>query len=663
MAVSPRYRGAHSVDREKHSVNTALPLHAQAVAALDRNDPGQAENLLARILATAPDDPVALQLMGAVRKMQGRLVEAESCYRRSIACDPAQPQTHHNLANLLRVTRRAEEAAAGYREAIRLKSNYIEPRLGLALALSDLGDHDGAEKQCRQALHIQPNHRPAGQMLAAELNALGRAKEAEQILRRLLSLGGMTPRMTAELEYNLGDSLRRQGRFEDALALFAAARARFPGLPRVDYVEGNILRLLGRFDAAMESLRRAQALDPENAEVLGAIAFTAAQAGDFASARDLAVRALALNPREGLAAIAFALADMDEQHFDAAQSRIRAVLDEPENAANDLVSSALNFTADALDGSGRFAAAFALYTELNEQRRRQSIAVTQQGRMVDEVQRLLASFESTGYWNASPAARRSRHAPAGHVFLLGFMRSGTTLLTASLARHRNVVAIDERELMTAQANAFLGEGPGLPRLAALGGDEIARWQDAYWNAVYSAGFRVAGKVFVDKMPFNSLRLPLIARLFPNAKVIFALRDPRDVVFSCFRRRFDITPHSFEFLRLDECAQFYASVMALAEKYRERLPLDLLDVRYEDVIENFEGAMRAVCGFIGLDWQDSLLDFGASGGAVDPRSASAAQVRRELYGDVLGAWRNYRSELAPVTPILQPWIDWFGYKAD
>jgi Tfp pilus assembly protein PilF len=646
------------------SVNRSGPssVHALAVAALDRNDAAQAEALLAQTLAAAPDDAIALQLMGVVRRMQGQYEEAERCYRRSIACDPAQPQVHHNLGTLLRLTRRFADAAEAFREAIRLKSNYVEPRVALALTLSDLGDHEGAEKCCRQALHIQPGYRPARQALATELNALGRTKDAEQILRQMLLLGGMSARMTAEVEFSLGDSLRLQGRFKEALVLFAAARTRFPGLPAVDYVAGNTLRLMGRFDEAIEAFQQALALDSDNAEILALAAFTAAQADDFAAARKFAERAMARIPRHGLAAAVVAASDISARDFDAAQSRIRAVLDDPKNTGNDLVDAALNFAADMFDRCREFRAAFALYGELNERRRLQGLAMAEVSRLVDETQGLRALFENSGHWNVSPPSRPSRRMPAGHVFVLGFMRSGTTLLTASLARHRDVVAIDERELLLEPTRAFFSEDFGFQRLAAIDGDEIARWRDAYWNSVHAAGFRVAGKVFVDKMPFNSIRLPLIARLFPNAKVVFAVRDPRDVVFSCFRRRFDMTPYSFEFLRLDDCAQFYASVMALAQSYRERLPLTLRDVRYEDVVGSFEPTLRSICDFIGLDWQDTLLNSGDSGDAVDPRSASAAQVRREIYGDVVGAWRNYRAELAPILPILQPWISALHYSA-
>src|SRR5205823_4909072 len=97
----------------------------------------------------------------------------------------------------------------------------------------------------------------------------------------------------------------------------------------------------------------------------------------------------------------------------------------------------------------------------------------------------------------------------------------------------------------------------------------------------------AGRVFVDKLPMSTVALPVIARLFPQARILFARRDPRDVVFSCFRRRFGMNPVMFQFLTLDGAAAFYDAVMRLADLYRARLPLDLREVRYEAVVDGFE----------------------------------------------------------------------------
>ena len=136
-----------------------------------------------------------------------------------------------------------------------------------------------------------------------------------------------------------------------------------------------------------------------------------------------------------------------------------------------------------------------------------------------------------------------------------------------------------------------------------------------------------------------------------------------MVLSCFRRHFDPTPYSREFLGLEDCARFYAATMALADSCRKKLPLNVLDIRYEDIVGDFEPAIRTLCTFTGIGWRESLRDFRQAATKIDLRSASARQVRRGLYSGAAGHWRHYRKELEPILPILAPWVDRFGYPPE
>ncbi len=127
-----------------------------------------------------------------------------------------------------------------------------------------------------------------------------------------------------------------------------------------------------------------------------------------------------------------------------------------------------------------------------------------------------------------------------------------------------------------------------------------------------------------------------------------------------RGEFDLTPFSYEFLRLKDCAQFYAETMGLVERYREILPLDMIEYRYEDIVADYFGTMSRVCEFTGMEWQDAMAHFSSAAGFVDPRSASGQQVRSNLYDSSVGQWRRYRTQLEPAIPILSPWISVLNY---
>jgi len=155
-------------------------------------------------------------------------------------------------------------------------------------------------------------------------------------------------------------------------------------------------------------------------------------------------------------------------------------------------------------------------------------------------------------------------------------------------------------------------------------------------------------------------LPLVAKLFPGARILFAIRDPRDVVFSCYRRQLKINADTSAFLSLEGTARFYAYTMRLAEIFREKLQLNILEHRYEAMVEDFDGRVRAVCDFIGVEWAETMRDFDRHDSVVDIRSPSASQVRRPLYGEGVAQWRRYADQLAPIYPIVAPWVEKFGY---
>ena len=203
---------------------------------------------------------------------------------------------------------------------------------------------------------------------------------------------------------------------------------------------------------------------------------------------------------------------------------------------------------------------------------------------------------------------------------------------------------------------------GLRRLAAADGRELGAFRDDYWARVRGFGVEPKGTVFVDKNPFNTLKLPLIYKLFPDAKVIFALRDPRDVVLGCFRRRFNLNPSTYELLDLTRAAAFYDQTMRFWEAIRQKQNLDERGLVYERLVANFEAEARATCEFIGVDWRPELADFAGRARRGDVASASSEQISRGLFSEGAGQWRRYQAELAPVLSALEPWAARFGYPA-
>ena len=167
---------------------------------------------------------------------------------------------------------------------------------------------------------------------------------------------------------------------------------------------------------------------------------------------------------------------------------------------------------------------------------------------------------------------------------------------------------------------------------------------------------------IDKLPLDTALLGLIHFLFPGARIIFALRDPRDVVLSCFQQNFGMNAAMYQFLDLNSAAAYYDQVMRLGLLWREKLPLKVHVVRYESIVSDFEREVSALLTFLDLPWSDDLRNFHETARKRTIRTPSARQVIQPLYASSSGKWRNYETELAPVRAVLDPWARRFGYEA-
>jgi len=231
---------------------------------LNRADFAKGEDALLSTLDQHPDEPDALQLLGVLRRAQGKIAEAEDLFRRSLAARPDQPHVAHNLGNLLRIDGRVDEGIEVLREAIRLKPNYAEAWFNLGIAYYTKRALEDSEKAYRQALKLQPNYAMAKQNLAVVLNDMMRPREAEAILLQALAAGSRDRRLIAGYYHNLAISAKIQRRYEDALRLFEQAQVIVPDMPQVDYNRGSLLHLLGREDDALAAYDRAVTVEPAN---------------------------------------------------------------------------------------------------------------------------------------------------------------------------------------------------------------------------------------------------------------------------------------------------------------------------------------------------------------------------------------------------------------
>ena len=457
--------------------------------------------------------------------------------------------------------------------------------------------------------------------------------------------------------------LLRRGQGAEALAAWCRVLESDPQFAAGYRGAGQALELMGDENGALISYRHALELDPAYAPAAGSMALLCLHGRRPDEARAFADRALALDPAEPMAALTAARLDLEDDRFQAAADRLGPLTGRGLFSTPVVEATAHRVLGDALDALGRPQAAFTHFAASAATFRRLHAGTCAGPQPLAGLDLCAAMLDAgraapPGLWSPAPGAEDGQ--AAGHVFVVGFPRSGTTLLEQVLASHPDITALEEAPTLKSAIDAYLDPPTGMAALAEMDEETAERWRRDYWARVRSFGVDVAGKVFVDKQPFYTLWLPLIAKLFPKARILIVRRDPRDVVLSCFRRPFHMTPVTYELMDLERGARLYDAAMQLLDLFVERAAAPCLAYRHEDLVDDFDGVSRRICDFLGLGWTERLRDFAATARRRAIRTPSAGQVIKGLNRRGVGAWRAYADALGPALPILEPWAERFGY---
>ena len=483
----------------------------------------------------------------------------------------------------------------------------------------------------------------------------GDAQAAADLFTQALHIAPRDP----EALVGLAGLLRGAGRLRDAALHCDAAIAAAPAYAEAWLERAYVMAAGGVMDEAARCYGAVLEIAPAQAAAHAGLAAIAARDGDGEKVRRHAGAALASEPANPIAAAALATVQIEAGDAAGARALVEplvATLHTPSPERIQLLTQ-LGDACDKLDDAE---AAYAAYSAANA-----DFAVIHAGAFAERQSQAdfiagiaagIAAMDPSR-WDAPQAAAP---APAAHhVFVLGYPRSGNTLLENVLASLPGAQALEERPTLREAEQAFLADPAGLTAFEREPDAALDRYRDAYWQRVAQAGVGLPTACFVDMDPLKGMRLPLIARLFPQARVLLVRRDPRDVVWSCFRTSFALTNAALDFTTLESTARHYDALMRLIETARERLPLAVHEVHYHRLVQDFDETTRELCAFIGMPWSEDLRRFDRTARKRGVSTASAGQVRRGLY-DGTRQWERHARALEPVMPILMPWVERFGY---
>lgn len=581
----------------------------------------EAQVLYAKVCKIVPNDIEAWVKLGETQRRLGRYKNAELSGRRAVRLAPNEVLAHQLLAVSLHSQRKFSEAITVYRKAIQLKPTYSPSYYLLGNALMELGKLPEAVDYLSHAIKLHPNFFEALSDLGAALLKMGRVDLAPAVLKRALALNPNSPEVLA----NLGSLLEMDGRVEEALELYQ-----------------NTLRL------------RPDALDviAKQAELLEKI-------GRLEEANELLERGLARNSKHPALNLIAARVERREGNYAGAVARLEGVLSQPiAHAISGDIHLLLGVLYDCLGQTDK------VMSHLSEGKRRTASAADPDG--TGRLQ-YLEKITITRAWLSDRLVKSIVVDDVGTtespVFLIGFPRSGTTLLEQILDSHPVLQTMEEKPAVAAMEKAFLIMTAGNPEaLTNLDQQQVDILRHAYFEEVSLNIVRRPGMLLVDKLPLNIVRVPLLWRVFPEARFILAIRHPCDVILSCFMQNFAKNDAMCGFVNLESITEIYVQVMGAWLDYVKCLPLYWHPIRYEDLITNFKPESKALLDFLGVGWHDAVLNHTQHAQQKSIiQTPSYHQVTKPIYMDAMYRWQRYEKDFVSVIKELYPFIQHFGYK--
>jgi tetratricopeptide (TPR) repeat protein len=529
-------------------------------------------------------------------------------------------------------------------------------KLNAAAARLQAADASGCVRICNQLLQEQPGFLDAFYLRGISHAQLGNTGLAVADLSRLWSV--QKGNLHAALV--LGSQLRKAGLFDEAVEPLTAAVLQPEFEIDARYELARVLTRLRRAEEAINEYKIVLRRMPEHADAAANLAFLLERSNQLDHANQRADEALALQPGNFMAQLSKATIERRQGNIEAAQTRLSELL------AQDLLplnrSIVLNQMGQCLEQAEAWRDAFICFGESNSILRNHH----PHGSPFDSGSYGVNTVRQIHHWlQANPPSRWSCNTlgtASDPTFLVGFPRSGTTLLDQALSAHADIEVMEEHEFLD-EARRNWVDGGCLAKIPAMSEADIASARNSYLQVLSKRWQFRHRPVVVDKLPLNLVYLFLIHRLFPQSRILLMLRDPRDACLSCYFQAFDLQGAMPYFLDLQDTVRYYDQVMTLTVESTKAMSNLIMTVRYENLVNEFEQTMRQLIAFLGLDWDADILNYREKSRQRVISTPSYQQVTQPLYTRSIGRWQNYYQLVEPAFQSLGQWVEYFGYDAN
>ena len=484
--------------------------------------------------------------------------------------------------------------------------------------------------------------------------------QAEQIYRQVLN---SQPNNIYASNY-LGVIALQKGYIDAAIDLFNKTIAADPGYADAYNNLGSAYVQACDSDSAIQSFLKAVSLDQSYVEAFYNLATLFEKKNDVVKARDYLDKVWQLGcPRERSLLLEAKILYREENIELALEKVLEIDLSKKDD---ELVAEILFFRGKMFDHLNKVDEAILDFINANKLARQNSEKNIDGDLFFNEIELCSREFKKEWVQSWSPIVPNPKDYPSP-VFLVGFPRSGTTLLDQILGSHPEIDVLEEKPLVDSLIQDLKGAGSYPHVLENLTMQQVEDLREKYWaEAEDFLGKRLPeGGILVDKQPFNITKIGTILRIFPDAKIILALRHPLDVCLSSFMQNFSLNKAMINFTSLAGAANAYVKSIDLWRQYTEVFEPNCHMVKYENVVENFEIEVRELISFLEIEWNDLVLSYHerVTESKKTISTPSFRDVSKPIFSRAKYRWQRYRKHLMPEIEKLSGHIAYFGYKTD
>jgi len=607
----------------------------QAFELFDRGDLNGAKALYEKIYALDSQDAESQMMLGVIKAETGDVAGAVSLLRQVVVLAPEYADAFYYLGSVLQARGQGVEAVTCLQRAVELDPEFTEAHTLLNKLQNQYGtaQHDQSSNNQTLLPESQQAFNRASTLLQQE-----KLEEAAACYEEIL----INQPELASVWFMLGRTRGQQGQYAEAERCCLEASRFDPGLVEAHLMLASLLLMQGKIEDACSHSDKALSLDPDNINSIALAANIAKHMGEPEKAYSLLAPLLEKGVEQINIALAFAMISKDVGRQQEAIDLMEKIL-----SSNDSLSlpgkSNLHFNLGELNDSiKQYDKAFYHYQQGNDLKS-VSFDRQQHARSVDRH----ITVHSPDFMATQPRAQVFSGRP---IFVVGMVRSGTSLVEQILSSHADVYGAGELgdiyQISQALPGIIGASDPYPECLSQITQEHVDGLSQRYLD--HLSQISPDSRHVVDKLPGNFMHLGLIESLFPGARVIHCMRDPIDTCLSTYFQDFS-TSHAYAY-DLTNLGAYYQGYLKLMAHWRKVLTIPMLELKYEDLIADQESVSRSLVEFCGLEWDDRCLQFHETKRFI--RTASYDQVNRPLYKKSVARWKNYESHLGALLDALK-----------